>query len=68
MSLLIFVMLATSFSAVLLTGLLAMASLFSSARHPYVRFTNAVQEIEEFGAPHEFDAFEPESEPLRRAE
>ena len=43
MSLLIFVVLATSFSAVLLTGLLAMASLFSSARHPYVRFTNAVQ-------------------------
>jgi hypothetical protein len=30
--------------------------------------TNAVQEIEEFGAPHEFDSFEPESEPLRRAE
>ncbi len=48
MSLALFVVLATSFSTVLLIGLLAMASLFSGARHPQARFTTALEELDAY--------------------
>lgn len=62
MSLALFVVLATCFSSLLLVGLLAMASLFSGARHPHERFTVALEELDRF------EIREEAPEPLRRAE
>jgi hypothetical protein len=48
MSLALFVVFATCFSTLLLVGLLAMASLFTGARHPHARFSTALEELDEY--------------------